>query len=60
MARCLETPVVSQGDTFHGACRSLIEAVELHYEGEDLSGIEPAPAIVPIEVNLPIRELLAG
>ncbi|MGH8933537.1 MAG: type II toxin-antitoxin system HicB family antitoxin [Egibacteraceae bacterium] len=60
VARCLETGVASQGETFEEARQNLIEAVELHYRGEDLSDIEPSPALVPIEVNLPVPERLAG
>jgi predicted RNase H-like HicB family nuclease len=60
VARCLETGVVSQGDTFEEAQVNLIEAVELHYEDEDISEIEPSPAIVPIDVDLPASQRLAG
>lgn len=60
VARCLETGVASQGETFEEARRNLIEAVELHYEGEDLSEVEPSPAIIPIEVNLTTPKRLAG
>ena len=44
--------VTSQGETFEEAKANLIEAVELHYEGESMDDIEPSPQIVPIEVNL--------
>lgn len=50
VARCLETDVVSQGETLEEARSNLVEAVELHYEGEDRSDITSSPAIVPIEV----------
>lgn len=50
VARCLETDVVSQGETPEQARTNLVEAVELHYEGEDRSDITPSPSIVVIEV----------
>ena len=52
VAHCLEAKVTSQGETFEEAKANLIEAVELHYEGESMDDIEPSPQIVPIEVNL--------
>lgn len=58
VARCLETDVVSQGATLEDARQNLIEAVELHFEGEVIEPgeITPPPAIVPIEVDLPALE----
>lgn len=60
VARCPEADVASQGETLEEARANLIEAVELHYEGEDLSEIEPSTAIVPIDVDLPTPQRLAG
>ncbi|HSH59786.1 MAG TPA: type II toxin-antitoxin system HicB family antitoxin [Acidimicrobiales bacterium] len=52
IAHCLEADVTTQGETFEEAKANIIEAVELHYEGESLEDIAPTPQIVPIDVNL--------
>lgn len=54
VARCLELDVVSQGNTIEGAKANLIEAIELLFEDPaDWQELDPAPAIVPIEVRIP-------
>ncbi len=54
VARCLELDVVSQGDTIEEAKGNLVEAIELLFEDPaDWREIDPAPAIVPIEVRIP-------
>ncbi|MGH3923187.1 MAG: type II toxin-antitoxin system HicB family antitoxin [Pseudonocardiaceae bacterium] len=54
VARCLELDVVSQGDTIEEAKANLVEAIELLFEDPaDWRAIDPAPAIVPIEVRIP-------
>ena len=54
VARCLELDVVSQGDTIEKAKANLVEAIELLLEDPaDWRDIDPAPAIVPIDVRIP-------
>ena len=54
VARCLELDVVSQGDTLEEAKANLIEAIELLFEDPaDWRAIDPVPAIVPIDVQVP-------
>jgi predicted RNase H-like HicB family nuclease len=48
VAECLEIPVVTQGATLDEVARNLLEAVELHLAGEDLSelGLAADPTIL--------------
>ena len=48
VAACLEIPVVAQGQTLDEVARNLLEAVELHLDGEDLAelGLAPSPNIL--------------
>ena len=43
VAECLEIAVVTQGETLDEVTSNLLEAVNLHLEGEDLSEFSPAP-----------------
>jgi len=45
---CFGLPVVTRGETLDEVVKNLEEAVELHFEGEDLSelGYAPNPAII--------------
>ncbi len=43
VAECIEIPVVTQGRTLDETVANLREAVALHLEGEDLSGLGLAP-----------------
>lgn len=53
VARCLELPVVTEGDTVEEAVAMLREAVELYLDGEPLS-IRPAhPVITEFDVTVP-------
>jgi predicted RNase H-like HicB family nuclease len=48
VAECLEIPVVTQGATLDEVARNLLEAVELHLAGQDLSelGLAADPTIL--------------
>ena len=37
VAECLDLPVVTQGDNFDELSSNIMEAIELHLEGENLS-----------------------
>lgn len=51
VARCVDLPVVAQGDSEEEAMNSLEDAVKLHLQGEDLEslGLSPDPQI---QVNM--------
>jgi predicted RNase H-like HicB family nuclease len=54
VAECVEIPVVTQGATLDEVTRNLQEAVALHLEGEELSGLglaENPTLVVTMEVD---------
>jgi len=48
VAECLEIAVVTQGETLDKVTQNLIEAVNLHLQGEDLAelGLAPNPILL--------------
>jgi predicted RNase H-like HicB family nuclease len=48
VAECLEIAVVTQGETLDEVTSNLLEAVNLHLEGEDLAefGLAPNPILL--------------
>ena len=48
VATCHEIPVVTQGETLDEVTNNLLEAVNLHLEGEDLAelGLAPNPVLL--------------
>jgi predicted RNase H-like HicB family nuclease len=53
VARCLELPVVTEGDTVEEAVAMLREAVELYLEDEPLPVRPPHPVITEFDVTIP-------
>jgi predicted RNase H-like HicB family nuclease len=54
VARCLELPVTTEGDTVEEALAMLREAVELYLEDEPLS-VRPAhPVITEFDITIPV------
>ncbi len=51
VARCVELPVVAQGDSEEEAMNNLEEAVKLHLDGEDLEALG-LTADPQIQVNM--------
>ena len=53
VARCLELPVVTEGDTVEEAVAMLREAVELYLEDQPLPEQPPHPVLTPFDVSVP-------
>ena len=58
VAECLEIAVVTQGETLDKVTQNLIEAVNLHLQGEDLAefGLAPNPILL---VSLELETAIA-
>ncbi|HUY44428.1 MAG TPA: type II toxin-antitoxin system HicB family antitoxin [Streptosporangiaceae bacterium] len=53
VARCLELPVVTEGDTAEEAVVMLREAVELYLEDQPFPEQPPHPVLTPFDISVP-------
>jgi predicted RNase H-like HicB family nuclease len=53
VARCLELPVTTEGDTVEEALEMLREAVELYLEDEPLPAQPPHPVVTQFDITVP-------
>ncbi len=59
VARCLEVEVASRGESLDQALDNLREALELYYEGVDLTELPVTPILAAATVELPQRRVHA-